>query len=101
MTPQKQTEAMITLQHGKSGYSGYCRDYPDYMRDYNAVHSVLNGLSDRHLVKYRLCLHNVTRPKGQFVPAMCPQKGEILATPAEMTEAILKATGLWQPEETP
>jgi len=101
MTPQKQTEAMITLEYGKSGYSGYGRDYPNYMKDYNAVHRVLNGLTRVMQWRYHDELQKVT--SGTTVAGKSRSElamNSILATPAEMTEAIVKACGLWQPEET-
>jgi len=103
MTPQKQTEAMITLQYGKSGYSGYGRDYPDYMTDYNAVHRVLNGL-DRitpYLIQLGIICLKERHPIRTFPPFSMREAEQIAkATPAEMTEAIVKGAGLWQPEET-
>jgi len=98
MTPQKQTEAMITLQYGKSGYRGYGRDYPDYLHDHNAVQRVIDGLDEGLCIGLRLaCILDCKEDYHSFINyeiilrATCPQK----------VEAILKATGLWQPEETP
>ena len=89
---------MITLEYGKSGYSGYGRDYPDYLHDHNAVQRVIDGLDegDEYTNEceyggYQAELSVISkRDNTRLFKATCPQK----------VEAILKATGLWQPEET-
>ena len=54
------------------------RKFPDYLNDYNAVHRVLDSLSNRLLYKYE------------------DYSTDLQATAAQMTEAVLRAHGKWE-----
>ena len=66
---------------------------PDYLHDHNAVQMVIDGLDEDTVMQYIIELSAICKrdnPQRRFTMyATCPQK----------VEAILRATGKWQPKE--
>ena len=63
-----------------------------YLKSYDAVHRVLNGLDAETLHRYNFELDHMTRSNVNYEEAFVLF---FKATPAQMCEAILRAAGLW------
>jgi hypothetical protein len=73
---------------------------PDYLHDHNAVQRVIDGFDDLTADDYMYKLDTLINGIGLWAGSVANAK-LARATCHQKVEAILKATGLWQPEETP
>jgi len=113
MKPERQIEEMARIDdrmyqfydHTKDGSFGSDMGrigrsrIPDYLNDHNAVHWVLMGLSDAKKAEYTLSLESLMLGCDVWLSSVERTSAiEMLcdSTPAEMTEAILRAHGKWE-----
>ena len=98
MTPERQVEAMARIEFVErvriikgviyiDNGIGATMLVERYLTNYNSVHRVLRGLSLAQLFDYDEELRKLVRPDSDV---RCHQ-----ATCAQMTEAILRACGVW------
>ena len=71
------------------GFTGYGRDYPDYLSSHDALQPIINGLFDsaQQAYDYHDKITEICSDDYLYVHT---------ATPAQKAEAILRAVGRWE-----